>query len=121
VKKVVQVQKITGNDNFGSPISGPFDPLRYSEIMDWIGDRRDALIGSSYYYIEADEKGSSLRRLTCSGGCLYSIEAVEYSRYGISGDEMDDAVRESCEEPEIPNHYCINVHIEKKLRTLLDI
>jgi hypothetical protein len=121
VENMAQVNKLPGSGNFGSNLAGPWDPMRYSEIMDWIGDRQETFIGSSYYYIQADDRRSSLFRLTTSGGSLYSIEIVDYAQFGISDDELDEAVRESGGDPEIPNHYPINGHIERKLRTLLDI
>ena len=118
---MAQANKTPENQIRGFNPPGPYDPMRYSEVLQWIGDRPEAFIGSSYYYLIADDRRSSLFRLTASGGTLYSVQMVDYSSYGISEEDLEDAVRESAEEPEILNHYPINAHIEKKLRTLLDV
>ena len=118
---MAQANKTTENQVRGINPVGPYDPMRYSEVLQWIGDRQEAFIGSSYYYILADDRVSSLYRLTASGGTLYSVQTVDYPSYGISEEDLEDAVRESEEEPELLHHYHINAHIEKKLRSLLDI
>jgi len=49
------------------------------------------------------------------------MEVIDHSKYGIADEDIDEAVLSQEEEPEIPGYYQINIHIEKKLRTILDI
>jgi len=99
---------------------GSNDPLRCSEIIDWLGERQESFVGSSYYYIRKSREQYVICRLKISGGILYSIDVINHDEHGISDDDIADAVRSSEEEPEIPGHYHIDRYIEQKLRTLLD-
>lgn len=112
---------LPGKTECGTVWLGPDDPLRYSEVLEWLSDKREAFIGSSYYYIRSREGNLTICRLNVTGGSLYSIEEIEHSQYGIADEDIDEAVLYQIEEPEIPDHYPININIEKKLRTLMDI
>jgi hypothetical protein len=101
--------------------SRPDDPMRHSQVLDWLADKREAFIGSSYYYIRSTGGNPTICRLIVVGGNLYSMEVIDHSQYGISDEEIDEAVIPQTEEPEIPDHFSISINIEKKLRTLMDI
>jgi|WetSurMetagenome_2_1015567.scaffolds.fasta_scaffold206484_2 hypothetical protein len=120
VKSMVQAYKSPANENFGQIFTGPADPMRYSEILDWVSEHPEAFIGSSYYYIQADDRTSSLQKLTVTGSSLYSIGVVDHEQLSISDSDLDEAVQSAEEEPQIPHHYHISVLIERKLRAILD-
>jgi hypothetical protein len=102
-------------------VSGADDPLRYSGIIEWLLSRQESFIGSSYYYIREDRDHYVLCCLSITGGCLYSVDIIDHIGHGITSGDMDDAVRVTSDSPEIPGHYHIDIHIEHKLRTLLDV
>ncbi len=118
---MVEVFKSIGNMAYDREWSGPQDPMRYSEVLEWLSDRRESYIGSSYYYIRTGGDNPTICRLTISGGSLYAMEEIDHSQYGITDEDIDQAVLYRDEETEIPGHYPISIHIEKKLRTILDI
>jgi hypothetical protein len=114
-------QKILKNGLPPGTGSGSNDPMQSSEIIDWLVERQESFVGSSYYYIREGREQFVICRLKISGGYLYSIDVIDHEEHGISNDDIADAVRSSDGEPEIPGHYHIDRHIEQKLRTLLDI
>ncbi len=118
---MVQVQKIIDRGVYPGIVSGPDDPLRYSGTIEWLVDRRESFIGSSYYYIREDQDQCVLCCLSITGGCLYSVDVIDHIGYGISNEDIDEAVRMTEEDPVIPGHFHIDIHIENKLRTLLDV
>ncbi|HTY14545.1 MAG TPA: hypothetical protein VMC42_02455 [Methanoregulaceae archaeon] len=118
---MVQAQKIPDPRLHPGRVSGADDPLRYSGIIEWLLDRQESFIGSSYYYIREEQEGCVLCCLSITGGCLYSVDVIDHIGYGITGEDIDDAIRNTSCDPEIPGHFHINIHIEHKLRTLLDI
>ena len=118
---MVEVFKSTGNMAYDREWSGPQDPMRYLEVLEWLSDRRESYIGSSYYYIRSGRDIPTICRLNISGGSLYSMEVIDHSQYGITNEDIDEAILYRDEETEIPGHYQISIHIEKKLRTILDI
>jgi hypothetical protein len=121
VIEMAETYKLPENKAYEWEWSGPDDPMRYSEVLEWLSDRREAFIGSSYYYIRSTGDNYMICRLNISGGSLYSIEVIDHCLYGIADEDIDEAVHSMVEEPEIPDHYSISIHIEKKLRTILDI
>jgi len=118
---MAEIDKSSGNMPNERDWSGPQDPMRYSEVLEWLSDRREAYIGSAYYYIRSAGDNPMICRLNISGGCLYSMEVIDNDNYGITDEDIDEAVLSQEEEPEIPGYYQINIHIEKKLRAILDI
>jgi len=118
---MAEIYKSPGNMPYERNRSGPQDPMSYSEVLEWLSDHREAYIGPAYYYIRSAGDNPKICRLNISGGCLYSMEVIDHSKYGIADEDIDEAVLSQEEEPEIPGYYQINIHIEKKLRTILDI
>jgi hypothetical protein len=118
---MVQAQKISDWELYPGRVSGADDPLRYSGIIEWLLGRQESFIGSSYYYIRKDQDQCVLCCLSITGGCLYSVDVIDHIGYGISDEDIDDAVRTIEDDPIIPGHFHIDIHIESKLRTLLDV
>jgi hypothetical protein len=118
---MAEILKSSGNIAYDREWSEHQDPMRYSEILEWLSDSRESYIGSSYYYIRSGSDDPVICRLNITGGSLYSMEVINHSRYGITDEDLDEAVLYQEEEPEIPGHYQISIHIEKKLRAILDI
>jgi hypothetical protein len=121
VIKMAEIFKSSGNIAYAREWSEHQDPMRYSEILEWLSDSRESYIGSSYYYIRSCSDNPTICRLNITGGSLYSQEVLDHNKYGISDEDLDEAILFREEEPEIPGHYPISIHIEKKLRTILDI
>jgi hypothetical protein len=76
------------------------------------------LIGSSYYDIVQHRRCLMLRRLTCQKKTMIS-DVIDYETYGISYDDIEDAVRYHEEDPSRES-YRISPLIESKLRAQLD-
>jgi hypothetical protein len=119
-KNMVQAQKFPERGLHPGRTFGPDDPLQYSEIIEWLLDRQESFIGSSYYYIREDKGRFVICRMSITGGCLYSVDIIDHIGHGITGEDITDAVRFTIGEECVPGHYHIDVHIEHKLRTLLD-
>ncbi len=118
---LTDVYRLPGKIAYKPGWPGPEDPMLYSEVLEWLSDRREAYIGSSYYYLRSKEGNTTICRLNVTGGCLYSIEEIDHCQYGIAEEDIDEAMLYQTEDAEIPDHYSISTHIEKKLRTLMDI
>ncbi|MDD1720331.1 MAG: hypothetical protein LUQ25_09750 [Methanoregulaceae archaeon] len=100
------------------PLStGTTDPLRVLTALD---QERHSFIGRSYYYIRSGYGSNSLYHMIYGFGGIFSDEPVAHHPYGISWDDLDDAVSRGEEIPEVPGYYFISPLIEKKLRALLD-
>ena len=100
-------------------LSSQDDPLQRSELIEWLLRRQESFIGSSYYYIREDRGGHVICRMSLTGGCLYSVEIINHTGYGISVEEIGNAAGLPGESPEIPGHCHIDIHIEHKLRNVL--
>ncbi len=114
-----QVQKLPKEGLHPAGLSSPDDPLQRSEIIEWLLRRQESFIGSSYYYIREDRGRHVICRMSITGSCLYSVEIINPTEHGISGEEISNVVRFTGEGTEIPGHYHIDVHIEHKLRNVL--
>lgn len=118
---MAQTYKLSGNMAYGWESSRPDDPMRYSEVLKWLSSRQEAFIGSSYYYIRETGGTPVICRLNTYGGTLYSMEVIDHYEYGITDEDIEEVILFQTEEPEIPGHYPLNIHIEKKIRTIMDI
>lgn len=118
---MVQAQKIPDWGSHLGGVSRVEDPLRYSGIIEWLLGRQESFIGSSYYYIREEQDEYVLCCLSVTGGYLYSLDVIDHAGLGISGNDIDDAVRMAECDSVIPGHFHIDVLIENKLRTLLDV
>ena|SRR5271157_2903386 len=117
---MVQAQKVPEHGLPSGTLFGRDDPLQYSEIIEWLLDRPESFIGSSYFYIRSGGDRSVICRMNITGGCLYSIDVINHGEHGITDDDIAEAVRLAPGDTEIPGHCHIDIHIEHKLRTLLD-
>lgn len=82
---------------------------------------RKSLIGSSFYFIRADQPSPALCRLIYGGGRLYSTEILDHEQHGISDEDIEEAIKHDRESMNIPGHHHISPHIEKKLRVLFEL
>ena len=120
-EQMLQAQKIPDGGLHPVEATSADDPLRFSGIVEWLLGRQESFIGSSYYYIREDDCQCVLCCLSITGGCLYSVDITDHTAYGISADDIDDAIRKTGGSPGIPGHHHIDIHIERKLRTHLDV
>jgi hypothetical protein len=118
---MAEIFKSSGNIAYYRDWSEHQDPMSYSEILEWLSDSRESYIGSSYYYIRSGSDTPTICRLNITGGSLYSMEVIDHIQYGITNGDIDEAILFQEKEPEIPGHCPISIHIEKKLRAILEI
>jgi hypothetical protein len=95
-------------------------PSEIEIVLSRIPRCRRAFIGSSYYFIRSDSGRETLFRLIIAGGSMYFSEAVSHEGYGITGEDMEDAIREDIGELGVPGYFLISVQIERKLRSFLE-
>lgn len=92
----------------------------YEMILEQIQQYRKSQIGSSYYYIRADEEGMLLCRIIPGGGKIFFHEVIDHRKHGISDEDITDAIKGDPGTFTLPGHHHISPHIEKKLRALLE-
>ena len=93
----------------------------YEAILEQIQNYRKSMIGRSFFYIHAeDSEQPCLCRIIPGGGKIFFHEIVDHRKYGISDEDMQDAVKYDTGIFTLPGHIHISPHIEKKLRALLD-
>jgi len=83
------------------------------------GDPRTA-IGDSCYYITVLDNAAHLCRQPRERSRRGDLEVMDHENHGISTDDLEDAVRKAAGDHLVEGHYSISVHIEKKLRSLLE-
>lgn len=92
----------------------------YEEIMEQLQEYQRSLIGSSYYYIRADDRQCSLCRILPGGGKIFFHEVVDHEKYGITDEEIELAVSRDTDQFSVEGCHPISAHIESKLRVILD-
>lgn len=93
----------------------------YEAILEQIQYQRKSMIGSAFFYIHTRAAEEfCLCRIIPGGGKIFFHEIVDHRRYGISDEDMQDAVKYDTGIFSLPGHIHISPHIEKKLRALLD-
>ncbi|WP_292423222.1 hypothetical protein [Methanoregula sp.] len=92
----------------------------YEKILEQLQDYQSSLIGSSYYYIRAENDRMSLCRIMPGAGKLFFHEIVDHDKHGISEDDLEEAINHNTGSLSTPGYYLISPHIEMKLRVILD-
>jgi hypothetical protein len=93
----------------------------YEAILEQIQYLRKSMIGSAFFYIRVRAAEEfCLCRIIPGGGKIFFHEIVDHQKYGISDEDMQDAVKYDTGVFTLPGHIHISPHIEKKLRALLD-
>jgi len=93
----------------------------YEAILEQIQYMRKSMIGSAFFYIRTGTAEEfCLCRIIPGGGKIFFHEIVDHRDYGISDEDMQDAVKYDTGIFTLPGHIHISPHIEKKLRALLD-
>ncbi len=90
------------------------------QIIGHLSESGTTMIGNSYFFIRAQGNNASIYRTNVAYGGIYSSEVIDHHSYGISDDDIDNALRFPAPECEIQGFYPISEHIEKKLRILFD-
>ncbi|MHB8052358.1 MAG: hypothetical protein ACYDEZ_03540 [Methanoregula sp.] len=92
----------------------------YEEILGELHEYQRSHIGSSYYYIRAENDWTGLCRILPGGGKIYFHEIVDHGKYGITEDELEEAVSIGKGSFSMAGYHPISQHIETKLRGVLD-
>jgi hypothetical protein len=92
----------------------------FDQIIGHLSESGTIMIGPSYFFIRTQGNSASIYRTNISYGGIYSSEVFDHLSYGISDDDIDDALLVADPECEIQGFYPISEHIEKKLRILFD-
>lgn len=88
----------------------------YDMILNQLQGAQNPKIGSSYYYIRAGYEWRCLCRITPSSGPVIFHEILESGEYGISDDDIREAIDTDTRSFTLPGFYSISVEIEKKLQ-----
>lgn len=92
----------------------------YERILEQLQDCPNALIGSSYYYVRADEERCYLYRIIHGGGRIFFHEQVDYRKHGIDDEDIEESMRLGSGSFDSSGYYPISPHLEQKLRVLCD-
>lgn len=92
----------------------------YEEILAQLQEYHRSLIGSSYYYVRMENNMKYLCRILPGGGKIYFHEIVDHGKYGITEDELEEAVSLDKGSFSTPGYYPVSSHIETKLRVTLN-
>ncbi len=92
----------------------------YDAILEQLQEYHRSLIGSSYYYIRAENDRMCLCRILPGGGKIFFHEIVDHEKHGISEDDLEEAVCLDTGQLSGAGYHQISPHIESKLRVVLD-
>lgn len=88
-------------------------------ILEHLCEHHNVCIGSSYYYISAYGKEHMICRIVYTNENISLHEILDHEQYGISEDDIMNAIRLDTGSIKLPNIYRISPHIETKLRIIL--
>jgi hypothetical protein len=94
---------------------------KYELIIEQLQTCGNSPIGSSYYYVKADDNWRSLCRIIHGGGKVFFHEVIDHEKYSISDRDIDEVTRSGMGISLLPGHYQISPDIEMKLRALTNI
>jgi len=94
----------------------------YDRILEDLHLYNKSLIGSSYFYIRSGNGSlpTSLCRIVPGGGRIYFHEIVDNRQYGISDEDLEEAVRQNTGNFVLPDYFAISPRIEAQLHAFLD-
>jgi hypothetical protein len=118
--KMPTAKKIGGIEPLPRYIMPDTSVPAYDEILEQLQEYHRSLIGSSYYYIRAENERISLCRIVPGAGKIFFHEVVDHEKHGISEDDIEEAVNMDTGSFSVAGYYPISAHIESKLRVLLD-
>jgi hypothetical protein len=121
VWEMPKAKKITGMAPLPQYIMPDESEPDYELILEQLHNYRKSLIGSSYYYIRANDERCCLCRIVHGGGKMFFHEMVDHRKHGISDEDIEESVKLDTGSFTLPGHYHISPHIETKLRVLYDI
>jgi hypothetical protein len=118
--KMATVQNIGHVEPLPRYISPDASMPDYDEILEQLQDYQRSQIGSSYYYIRAENDRMILCRILPGGGKIFFHEIVDHEKHGISDDDLETAVRLETGLLSKTGYHQISPHIEAKLRVVLE-
>lgn len=114
------VKKIGGIEPLPRYVMPDNSVPEYDEILEQLQDYHRSLIGSSYYYIRAENDRISLCRIVPGAGKIFFHEVVDHEKHGISSDDLEEAITQDAGSFSTPGYYQISSHIETKLQVVLE-
>ena len=108
-------KKILGRDPVPRYIMPDASIPPYDEMLKHLKAYPRSYIGSSYYYVRAEHDCAHLCRILPGGGKIYFHEIVDHEKYGISDQDMKDAIRPDAGSFSLPDCYPISSRIGEKL------
>jgi hypothetical protein len=93
----------------------------YELIIEQLKTGGNSPVGSSYYYIKADDNRCSLCRIIHGGGNVFFHEVIDHEKYSISNKDLDEVVKPGRDMASLPEHYQVSPEIYAKLRTMPNI
>jgi hypothetical protein len=92
----------------------------YELILEELHNQGRSQVGSSYFYIRKSDDWTSLCRIMYGGGKVFFHEVMDHQKYGISEEDIDQAVQQGTALTVLSDHFFISQQIEMKLHTLID-
>jgi hypothetical protein len=115
-----KIKKICGIEPLPRYIRPDASVPEYDELIEQLQEYHRSLIGSSYYYIRAENDILFLCRILPGAGKLFFHEIIDHDNHGISDDDLEEAINLDTGSLSTPGCYQISPHIETKLRVNLE-
>lgn len=115
-----KIKKIRGIEPLPRYIRPDASVPEYDELIEQLQEYHHSLIGSSYYYIRAENDILFLCRILPGAGKLFFHEIIDHDNHGISDDDLEEAINLDTGSLSTPGCYQISPHIETKLRVNLE-
>jgi len=101
------------------PVHGS-DREEYDIVLERVQKDRRSLVGNNYYFIRVRGSNPCLCRIPVSMRTGPSEETLDHEQHGISGHELEKAIRDLKGDLCPDGWYQISGHIEHKIRVLLE-
>jgi len=101
------------------PVQGS-DLEEYGIVLERIQKDRRSLVGNNYYFIRVRGSNPYLCRIPASPQRYSPEETLDHEQHGISGHELEEAIRNLMGDLCPDGCYQISGHIEHKIRVLLE-
>jgi hypothetical protein len=114
------VQKTSGREPMPRYVMPDASIPPYDEILHMLQEHNCSPVGASYYYILSNEHRTALCRIVPGAGKVFFHEIVDHEKYGVSEDDIEEAITMDGGVLPTPGYYPVSSHIDTKLRVLTD-
>jgi len=118
---MVTVKKVSGSVSLPGYFMPDASESEYMEILNQVQECPSSLVGNSYFYIRTGNGYASLCRIIPGAGKVFFHEIVDHQKYGISDEDIEEAIFEDRNTFTLPGHHPVSSHIEMKLHTFLGL